>query len=114
MSEIENAEIVLIPDVLDRLRVQLGDDLKDKWTDEELSDTAYFLTISGLVPAGTIGIADLNPLSIGVTTNFIAGSLLAPYLQYGVIDPVRIHKFIVDLRENRITEQEFTASARVE
>jgi hypothetical protein len=98
---------ILFPEVLEKIHQQLPDNLKDKWTDQELNSAAYFLTISGMIPAGTLQFADVNPLTVGLTTNFIAGALLVPYLAYDVIDPVRIHRFFEGLKNKTIDHEEF-------
>lgn len=99
---------ILIPETLERTRKAMPEDIREKYTDDELDATAYFLTISGLVPAGTIGVADVDALSIGVTANFIARSLLPSYIEFGAIDPVVIHRFISKIQSGEIKPEDMT------
>lgn len=103
----QDPTFILFPEVVERIHETLPDNLKDKWTDEELNSAAYFLTISGMIPAGTLQFADVNPLTVGLTTNFIAGALLVPYLAYDVIDPVKINIFFRGLKDKTIDHEEF-------
>ncbi len=102
---------ILVQQTIDQLRGQLPAEINDRWTDEELDSTAYFLAVSGLVPAGVLGAADVDAITIGVTSNFIASALLAPYLTHEVIDPKVIGRFIGLVRDGTISADQFLAKA---
>ena len=102
----------LLPETLEYLREHLPESIREKWTDEELGSTAYFLAVSGFVPAGYIGVADVNNATLALTTQFIATSLLPPYLEFGAIDPTVIHNFSKRLNSGEITKEQFAVQKR--
>jgi len=102
---------ILLEETLERLRSVLPND--EKYTDEELDATAYFLTTTTLLPAGILGVADVDAFTIGVTANFLANGLLPQLIAYGAIDPVAIREFVRKVQAGEITPEEFSDMAKV-
>ncbi len=102
---------ILLEETMENLRKRLPE--SEKYTDEELDATAYFLTTTVLLPAGILGVADVDAFTIGSTANFLAQGLLPQLIAYDAVDPVAIRAFVKKVQTGEITPQEFSDMAKV-